>query len=83
MSYYVHHYSIIPESARWLITQGRTKEAMRLIQRMAEVNRRQVPADLVLSKQGEKDTERRRATPLDLLRTANMRKISLILFFNW
>lgn len=38
---------ILPESARWLITQGRKEEAIKEIRRAAKVNRREVPEDLL------------------------------------
>lgn len=38
---------ILPESARWLITQGRKKDAIKEIQRAAKVNKRKVSKDLL------------------------------------
>lgn len=38
---------ILPESARWLITQGRKKDAIKEIQRAAKVNKRNVSKDLL------------------------------------
>lgn len=38
---------ILPESARWLITQGRKEEAIKEIRRAAKVNGREVPDDLL------------------------------------
>lgn len=38
---------IVPESARWLITQGKKKKATKEIQRAAKVNRRRVPDELL------------------------------------
>lgn len=38
---------ILPESARWLITQGKKKEAIKEICRAAKVNGRKVPGDLL------------------------------------
>lgn len=38
---------ILPESARWLITQGRKERAIKEIQRAARVNGREVSADLL------------------------------------
>ncbi|GLD47098.1 solute carrier family 22 member 13 isoform X1, partial [Lates japonicus] len=40
-------YWILPESGRWLITQGKKKEAIKEIRRAAKVNRRKVPEDLL------------------------------------
>lgn len=38
---------ILPESARWLITQGRRKEAIKEIRKAAKINGRTVPEDLL------------------------------------
>lgn len=38
---------ILPESARWLITLGKKKEATKEIRRAAKVNGRKVPEDLL------------------------------------
>ncbi|GLD56009.1 solute carrier family 22 member 13 isoform X1, partial [Lates japonicus] len=40
-------YWILPESGRWLITQGKKKEAIKEIRRAAKVNGRKVPEDLL------------------------------------
>lgn len=35
----------VPESARWLLTQGRKEEARQQLQRAARVNKRSLPTD--------------------------------------
>nr|XP_046146933.1 solute carrier family 22 member 13-like [Oncorhynchus gorbuscha] len=40
-------YWILPESARWLMTQGRKEEARQEVRRAARVNRREVPEALL------------------------------------
>ena len=37
----------IPESARWLLEQGRTEEANHLIRRVAAINKRKIPDNLL------------------------------------
>lgn len=37
----------IPESARWLLGRGRTKEATQLITKVAAINKRTVPESLL------------------------------------
>lgn len=38
---------LLPESARWLITQGRKEEALKELQRAARVNKKKVPEDVL------------------------------------
>lgn len=38
---------ILPESARWLITQGKKEQAIKEIRKAAEVNKRKVPEELM------------------------------------
>lgn len=38
-------YRYVPESARWLLTQGRKEEAREQLQRAARVNKRSLPTD--------------------------------------
>ena len=39
---------MMPESLRWLISQGRTKEAERNVHRIAEVNKKIVTPDMLM-----------------------------------
>uniref|UniRef100_A0A668SKX6 Solute carrier family 22 member 13b n=1 Tax=Oreochromis aureus TaxID=47969 RepID=A0A668SKX6_OREAU len=38
---------LLPESARWLMTQGRKEEALKELQRAARVNKKKVPEDVL------------------------------------
>lgn len=94
---------IMPESVRWLVSQGRRNDAIKIINKAAKVNGVEVPkhlleetnpeipsvdgtismansnADLVKDEPGPKV----KRTVLDLLKTPNMRKRSLNMFFCW
>uniref|UniRef100_A0A3Q3QDM2 Major facilitator superfamily (MFS) profile domain-containing protein n=1 Tax=Monopterus albus TaxID=43700 RepID=A0A3Q3QDM2_MONAL len=72
---------ILPESARWLITQGRKEEAIKEIQRAAKVNKRKVPEDL-LNKLEVDDTSKRR-NMLDIFRISYLRQRAVIMSYAW
>ncbi|KAM9337190.1 solute carrier family 22 member 13-like [Symphorus nematophorus] len=74
-------YWFLPESARWLMTQGRKEEAQKELQRVARVNGRKVPDDLLEKLEVEGTLERR--SMLDILRIPYLRKRTLLMGFNW
>ncbi|XP_037382471.1 solute carrier family 22 member 13 [Talpa occidentalis] len=71
----------LPESARWLLTQGRIEEAKKVIQKAALVNKRKLSPELLNQLVPEKTGPRGNA--LDLFRHPQLRKITLILFCVW
>ncbi|XP_034427909.1 solute carrier family 22 member 13-like [Hippoglossus hippoglossus] len=72
-------YWILPESARWLLTQGKKKEAIKEICRAAKVNGRKVPEDLI--ERLEAAGTSKRGNMLDIFRTSYLRKRALVLSF--
>ncbi|XP_063063380.1 solute carrier family 22 member 13-like [Engraulis encrasicolus] len=75
------HYWLLPESARWLLTQGRQDEARKEIQKVARVNKRDVPEKLLDQLEADSTTET--GTILDLFRVAYLRKRALIMCYIW
>ncbi|XP_071380616.1 solute carrier family 22 member 3 [Centroberyx affinis] len=74
---------IIPESPRWLLSQKRTTEAMRIAENIARSNGRPLPENF---REISLVEEKREVTPvsvMDLFRTPNMRKNTLILTYAW
>ncbi|TNN88293.1 Solute carrier family 22 member 13 [Liparis tanakae] len=74
-------YWILPESARWLITQGKKEEAIKEIRRAAKVNKRKVPEDL-LDKLDNETTSKRRSM-LDIFRISYLRKRAVVMSYVW
>uniref|UniRef100_UPI0037E7757D solute carrier family 22 member 13-like n=1 Tax=Semicossyphus pulcher TaxID=241346 RepID=UPI0037E7757D len=74
-------YWFLPESARWLMTQGRKEEARKQLERAARVNGTKVPEDLLDELTMEKTTKRRNM--LDIFRIPYLRKRTIIMGFNW
>uniref|UniRef100_A0A1B6IQD5 Major facilitator superfamily (MFS) profile domain-containing protein n=1 Tax=Homalodisca liturata TaxID=320908 RepID=A0A1B6IQD5_9HEMI len=86
------YYWITPESPRWLLSKNRIDEAEVIVQRMAKINRRPIPANFLHQLEAESQSLSRArqqvpvsssATPMDILRHPNIRNKFLILAFDW
>lgn len=78
----------IPESASWLMTRGRKKEALLILKTVARVNGNQFPDDILTDSEVEKDDggvdmNEAHLTALDLFRTPHLRRHSLIMALVW
>ncbi|KAK5849632.1 hypothetical protein PBY51_013952 [Eleginops maclovinus] len=78
---FVVYYWLLPESARWLMTQGRKEEALKELQRAARLNRKTVPEHLLEKLEMEGTSERRNM--FDIFRMSYLRKRTLIMGYNW
>ncbi|XP_038828961.1 solute carrier family 22 member 13-like [Salvelinus namaycush] len=74
-------YWILPESARWLMTQGRQEEARQEVRRAARVNGREIPEGLLDKLEEEGSTKK--GSMLDIFRIPYLRKRALILSYIW
>lgn len=75
----------IPESASWLLTQGRKAHAVQILKTVAKVNGREIPAefeDVDNMKIAEDQTELN-ISVLNLFKTPRLRKNSVILAITW
>nr|XP_045013477.1 solute carrier family 22 member 7 isoform X2 [Jaculus jaculus] len=77
----------VPESARWLLTQGRVAEAQRYLLRCARINGRHMGQDSLseeaLNKVATMERVVRRPSYLDLFRTPQLRHLSLCCMVMW
>ncbi|KAM0730118.1 Organic cation transporter protein [Formica fusca] len=77
----------IPESARWLLTKGRLQEAKDLLQRASLENGVEMPSealDTLLNNNSEDSMpDTKKPSLFDLFRYPNLRRKSIVLFFNW
>ncbi|XP_068187375.1 organic cation/carnitine transporter 2-like [Antennarius striatus] len=74
----------VTESPRWLLSQGRVEEAEAIVKQAAKRNRTEPPAVIFGPLHKEHKTERRKAHNIcDLLRTGNIRWLSLTLWVVW
>ncbi|XP_017276830.1 solute carrier family 22 member 5-like isoform X1 [Kryptolebias marmoratus] len=74
----------IPESPRWLLSQGRIEEAKAIITNAAKMNNVEPPAVIFSHLQNEDKSEDRRAYNIcDLFRFPNIRWISITLWLIW
>ncbi|XP_036948600.1 solute carrier family 22 member 13 [Acanthopagrus latus] len=72
---------VLPQSARWLLANNRSEEAIALLRKAALVNGRVLPPAVQVEKilGGGKQSH----SAVDLIRTPQMRKRALILFYIW
>ncbi|KAM3869455.1 organic cation/carnitine transporter 2 [Diretmus argenteus] len=80
---YIPLWWLIPESPRWLLSQGRVEEAEVLVRDAARKNKVEAPA--VIFKESEKETlpPPKKYTMLDVLKSRKLRYITLMSLLLW
>ena len=77
---------ILPESCRWLMEMGRKEKMVKILKKIAKINKKQVPDSLwteVDQLCDKKSREKNSYTYLDLFRTPKMRRISVLAILMW
>ncbi|XP_026935057.1 solute carrier family 22 member 2 [Sagmatias obliquidens] len=77
------YYWCVPESPRWLISQNKDAKAMKIIKHIAKKNGKSLPTSLQSLGSDEEVGEKLNPSFLDLVRTPQIRKHTLILMYNW
>ncbi|KAL1770446.1 solute carrier family 22 member 1 [Sigmodon hispidus] len=81
--FFLLYYWLVPESPRWLLSQKRTTQAIRIMEQIAQKNKKLPPADLKMLCVEEDVSEKQSPSFVDLFRTPNLRKHTLILMYLW
>lgn len=77
---FLPYWWLIPESPRWLISQGRNEEANVILQKMAKVNGTKLSPDVVANLTIKKEKS---GSFKDLIKSKTMCLRAVILCFNW
>uniref|UniRef100_A0A3B1JJK7 Si:dkey-119m7.4 n=1 Tax=Astyanax mexicanus TaxID=7994 RepID=A0A3B1JJK7_ASTMX len=83
---FIFYIWVLPKSARWLMANGKQEEAMDLICKAALINKKPLKGndmEFQLNNCKVEQKLQRKHTVVDLVRTPQMRKQSLILFYLW
>uniref|UniRef100_A0A915M9J7 Organic cation transporter n=1 Tax=Meloidogyne javanica TaxID=6303 RepID=A0A915M9J7_MELJA len=83
--FFLSYWWIVPESARWLISQERYEEADKVLRTAARINGRQLPERWWqdIDDYSKESKPARKHNYFDLVRTPRIRTISLATFFCW
>ncbi|KAG7295702.1 hypothetical protein JYU34_021991 [Plutella xylostella] len=81
---------VVPESARWLVSQGKIDKALVILKKFERINKTKIPEKVLsdftessLKTLKENEAEDRTYSVLDLFRTPRLRRNSILLIIIW
>ncbi|GAB0091927.1 organic cation transporter protein [Sergentomyia squamirostris] len=80
---------VVPESARWLVSQGKIDKAIRIMKKFEKINKTDVPPQVYqdftdsCAKLQEEEAKADSYSVLDLFKTPRLRKITILLVVIW
>ncbi|XP_023554998.1 solute carrier family 22 member 1 [Octodon degus] len=77
------YYWCVPESPRWLLSQKRITQAVKIMDHIAQKNGKPPPTDLKMLSVEEDGTEKLSPSFVDLFRSPTLRKHTFILMYMW
>lgn len=89
---YIIYWFFLPESPRWLLAKGRLEKASEILETLAKVNKKELPAGfksrlkqkMMLQKSlSEEERLRKGPSVFDLCKTPNMRLKTALITLNW
>lgn len=87
---FLSYWYLIPESTRWLLSNGRKDEAIVLINLAAKENKVTIPQDVLdnlitpeMQKKAEEDANKPKPSMFDLFKFPNLRVRTMVILFSW
>ncbi|XP_043552229.1 solute carrier family 22 member 2-like [Chiloscyllium plagiosum] len=80
---FLTYYWLVPESPRWMFSQKKDEEAMKILQQVAKRNGHTFSMKAEAITIEKNDEKMNRPSIIELVRTPQMRKHTLILMVNW
>ncbi|XP_048457028.1 solute carrier family 22 member 2-like [Rhincodon typus] len=80
---FLTYYWLVPESPRWMLSQKKDEEAMKILQQVAKRNGHTLSMKAEATTMEKNDEKVNRPSIVQLVRTPQMRKHTLILMVNW
>ncbi|XP_070788719.1 solute carrier family 22 member 2-like [Pituophis catenifer annectens] len=81
--FFLLYYWCLPESPRWLIAQQENDKALKIIKRIAKGNQKKLPPSMEKLQPEEEMSDKPNPSFIDLVRTPQIRKHTLILMYTW